>query len=99
MKILLVCSAGMSTSLLVTKMEQAAKARGIEIEILAHAANEAKKQLDKADIILLGPQVRFMKDEFSKAASVPVQVIDMRSYGRMDGAAVLSAAIKELGIE
>ncbi|MFE7915370.1 PTS sugar transporter subunit IIB, partial [Bacillus mobilis] len=30
MNILLCCSAGMSTSLLVTKMEAAAKARGLE---------------------------------------------------------------------
>ena len=34
-KILLVCSAGMSTSLLVTKMKEAAKQMGEEIEIQA----------------------------------------------------------------
>ena len=32
-KIMLVCSAGMSTSLLVTKMEQAAEKVGDEVEI------------------------------------------------------------------
>lgn len=31
--ILLACSAGMSTSLLVTKMEEAAKSRGIDVTI------------------------------------------------------------------
>ena len=34
-KIMLVCSAGMSTSLLVTKMEQSAKKLGDEVEIFA----------------------------------------------------------------
>ena len=34
-KIMLVCSAGMSTSLLVTKMEQAAEKVGDEVEIFA----------------------------------------------------------------
>ena len=33
--ILLVCSAGMSTSLLVTKMEAAAKEQGVETKIFA----------------------------------------------------------------
>lgn len=99
MKILLICSAGMSTSLLVTKMEKAAAARGIEVVIYAHAANEGKKMLDKADIVLLGPQVRFMKDEIEKAVSVPVQVIDMRAYGLMDGESVLNKALEALGVD
>ncbi|MGI6365287.1 MAG: PTS sugar transporter subunit IIB [Bacillota bacterium] len=97
MKILLICSAGMSTSLLVTKMTKAAEERGIELEILAHGASEAKRFLDQVDIVLLGPQVRFLKAEIAKTATVPVQVIDMRAYGRMDGARVLEDALKELG--
>ena len=39
--IMLVCSAGMSTSLLVTKMEKAAEARGLDAEIFAVSASEA----------------------------------------------------------
>jgi len=87
----------MSTSLLVTKMTKAAEERGLELEIWALGASDAKKKLAEADIILLGPQVRFLKDEITKAASVPVQVIDMRAYGRMDGARVLDDALQELG--
>ena len=86
----------MSTSLLVTKMNQAAQAQGLEVEIAAYGVSEAKKKVDQADVILLGPQVRFLKDEFTKLASVPVQVIDMRAYGRMDGAQVMSDAVKAL---
>ena len=40
-KILLVCSAGMSTSFMVNKMKDSAKARGIEAEIWAVADAEA----------------------------------------------------------
>ncbi len=97
MKILLICSAGMSTSLLVTKMNKAADERGVEIEILAHGIAASKRFLDQVDIVLLGPQVRFLKDEMAKATSVPVQVINMMAYGRMDGARVLEDALKELG--
>jgi len=99
MKILLICSAGMSTSLLVTKMEKAAAARGLDLTIYAHAASEAKRMLDKADIVLLGPQVRFMKGEIDKLAKVPVQVIDMRAYGTMNGDKVIDDALKELNMQ
>ena len=93
MKILLVCSAGMSTSLLVTKMEKAAKEKGIDVEIFALSAGEGKKILKDVDLVLLGPQVRFMKNEFVKLATVPVDVIDMLSYGRMEGEKVLNNAL------
>ena len=58
-KIMLVCSAGMSTSLLVTKMKKAADAQGMAIDIFACSESEAKEHYQKVDIILLGPQVRF----------------------------------------
>ncbi|WP_057002211.1 PTS sugar transporter subunit IIB, partial [Carnobacterium divergens] len=64
--IMLVCSAGMSTSLLVTKMEKAAEARGLDAEIFAVSASEADTNLESKniDVMLLGPQVRFMKAQF-----------------------------------
>ena len=93
MKILLICSAGMSTSLLVTKMNKEAEKQGIATEIWALGASEAKKKLDEADIILLGPQVRFMKNDLTKLTKVPVEVIDMRAYGAMNGEKVLNDAL------
>lgn len=42
-KILLACNAGMSTSLLVTRMQNAAQKEGIEAEISAVGVTEAKK--------------------------------------------------------
>ncbi len=41
-RILLCCAGGMSTSLLVTKMEQAAQEKGIETKIWAVGATEVK---------------------------------------------------------
>ncbi|VLI69739.1 PTS system transporter subunit IIB [Streptococcus pneumoniae] len=43
-QILLVCNAGMSTSMLVKKMQQSATERGIEISIQAKSMTEAKKK-------------------------------------------------------
>ena len=62
-KITLFCSAGMSTSLLVNKMKEAASAAGKDYEIAAYSMNEAPEKGKTADVILLGPQVRFAKDK------------------------------------
>ncbi|MCD7894143.1 MAG: PTS sugar transporter subunit IIB [Erysipelotrichaceae bacterium] len=101
--ILLVCAAGMSTSLLVTKMEKAAEEKGIEAKIFALPFTDAPRVLEEVDCILLGPQVRFQKAEIEKLAQsrkagpIPVDVIDMREYGTMNGKAVLEKALKLLG--
>ena len=96
--IMLVCSAGMSTSLLVTKMEAAAKEENFDAEIFAVSSTEANNTLAEKniDVLLLGPQVRFMKSQFeTKLADkgIPVDVIDMKDYGMMNGEAVLGTAL------
>ncbi len=101
--ILLVCSAGMSTSLLVTKMEAAAKEQGIEAKIFALPFSDAPRVLEEVDVILLGPQVRFQKAAIEKLVAgrsggpIPVDVIDMRDYGTMNGKAVFGTALKLMG--
>ncbi|WP_291648811.1 PTS sugar transporter subunit IIB [Clostridium sp.] len=98
--ILLVCAAGMSTSLLVNKMNAAAKEKGIEINIEALPVSECSSVIDKADIVLLGPQVRFQKPQVDALVKgrIPVEVIDMRLYGTMNGKAILDQVLKTLGI-
>ncbi|WP_226037240.1 PTS sugar transporter subunit IIB [Aquibacillus saliphilus] len=96
-RILLACSAGMSTSLLVTKMKEAAEAKGIDVEIWAVAQDKAPKDMERADVLLIGPQMRFMKKKFGVTAAevgIPLDVIDPMAYGRVDGEAVLNKAIE-----
>ena len=97
-KILLVCSAGMSTSLLVTKMKEAAKQMGEEIEIQALPIAECSTVINEMDIVLLGPQVRFQKPVVEKLACgrIPVDVIDMRLYGIMDGKSILISTLEKI---
>ena len=97
-KILLVCSAGMSTSLLVTKMREAAKVKGIEVQIDALPIAECSTVIDSVDIVLLGPQVRFQKPNVDKLVNgrIPVEVMDMRLYGTMNGAAILEDALTKI---
>lgn len=97
-KILLVCSAGMSTSLLVNKMNVAAKEIGVEVEIEALPVSECSTKINEVDIVLLGPQVRFQKPVVEKLAGgrIPVEVIDMRLYGIMDGKTILENTLTKL---
>ena len=97
-KILLVCNAGMSTSMLVKKMQDAAAEAGIEAEISALPITEATDKMTDYDILLLGPQIRFQKDNLSKQADgkIPVEAIDMQAYGTMNGKAVLDFALSKI---
>ena len=95
--IMLVCSAGMSTSLLVTKMEKVAAERGLDTDIFAVSASEADNNIESknVDVMLLGPQVRFMKAQFEKKLAgkdIPLEVINMQDYGMMNGEKVLDQA-------
>lgn len=97
--IVLFCAAGMSTSLLVTKMKAYADSQGFECKIAAYSLNESKNYGPDADIILLGPQVRYNLDKVQ--ADFPdkiVEVIDTRAYGMMDGKTVLESVRKTLGV-
>jgi len=52
---------------------------------------------DSADVILLGPQVRYeLKNVKAKYPGKPVETINMQDYGMMNGAKVLDFAL-ELG--
>ncbi|MFI3236719.1 MAG: PTS sugar transporter subunit IIB [Lachnospiraceae bacterium] len=92
--ILLICTAGMSTSMIVKKMEAAAATRGIEAKIWAVGDALAKDNIPNADVIMLGPQVKFLlKKTQDLAGDKPVLVIDIRDYGLMNGDAILTQAL------
>lgn len=97
MNILLVCAAGMSTSLLVNRMNEAAQKKNIKLHIEAHPVGSIEQYGDQADVILLGPQVRYELNKVkTKYAQKPVEVINMQDYGMMNGEKVLDHAIKLL---
>ena len=100
--IMLACAAGMSTSLLVTKMQAAADEKGLDAEIFAVPAPEVDDILSekKVDVLLLGPQVRYLLDQFTEKLAqknIPVGVIPMVDYGMMNGSKVLALAEELIG--
>ena len=96
-KITLFCAAGMSTSMLVSKMRKAAEEQGIEAEIDAFPESQMPVKAKGIDVALLGPQVRFLLDKAKKICEplgVPVEVIPSVDYGMMNGKNVLNLAMK-----
>lgn len=96
MRVLLACVGGMSTSLIVSKMEKEAKRREIECSIEAIDFPAIENIIEDYDVLLLGPQITYkfhtLKRKFGDR--VPVEIIDAQSYGMCDGAAVLDQAIR-----
>lgn len=100
--IMLACAAGMSTSLMMQKMEDAALEQNKEYKFYAVPATEAEKFLasNHVDVILLGPQLSYMIEDFERLVQkkVPIRIIDMIDYGVMDGVKVLAYAEKAMGL-
>lgn len=99
-KIRLFCAAGMSTSLLVTKMREAAEAAGVEADIVAYPVGDLDQELPGIDVALLGPQVGYMKAQCkakADALGIPLDVIPMQDYGMVNGKNVFALAQKLAG--
>ena len=58
MRIMLACTAGMSTSLVVSRMEESAKEQGKDYKIWAVEQGQIAEEIGNFDVLLLGPQVR-----------------------------------------
>lgn len=94
--ILLACASGMSTSLVVKKMEEAAEKRGLDCKIWAVAQDVVEEEMKNADVLLIGPQMRFLKGKLepkAKEIGIRMDVIKPMDYGRCDGNAILDAAL------
>lgn len=97
-KIVLICVAGMSTSLLVSRMREAAQTDGYECDINAYPIADASGVIPEADIVLLGPQVKYMMDKLKKEyPDKRIEAIDMRIYGMIDGKGALAQARQAIG--
>jgi len=95
-KIFLVCSAGMSTSMVVNKMREAAQAQSIDAEIKAYSQSEFNDVVDKYDVCLIAPQISYQFDYFNGICTgkgIGCGKIEMIDYGMMKGDAILKQAI------
>ncbi|MFV0379337.1 MAG: PTS sugar transporter subunit IIB [Anaerorhabdus sp.] len=94
MKILLICAGGVSTSILMKKMETYWKENGEELEISAVGVVEYQEVAQNFDIILVGPQVSYRVKEIQENTGLPVAAIPSFDYAVANGANIMKLAKK-----
>lgn len=101
-RVVLVCAAGMSSSLIEEKIRQAAAAAGKPMELRAVDATRMgfwDYERDRVDVILVAPQVRFKKRSILEKAEplgIIVQDIDTVAYGMVDGEKIFGQVLDAL---
>lgn len=89
MKILLVCTLGVSTSLLVKHMQEVADPEDF---IEAQGVGNLEEAIHDFDVVLVGPQIAWkykQLEKFCKDNNKPCGLIDPVIYGRFDGPAAM----------
>lgn len=96
-KILLVCSGGMSTSVLMSKMQKYGTENDIDIQVDACGTNKYEEEAPSYDIILLGPQIAYRKAQIQKTVSIPVVPIKPQDYAFSNVPNILAGVDEVLG--
>ena len=79
MKILLVCASGISTNILLKKMEEYVKEQRRR-QVVAKGLGEYEEYFNQFDVILLGPQISYKRDEIGERSNKPVLTISPNDY-------------------
>ena len=99
---LLICTAGITTGLLVKNVQNAADERGLDIHVYSAPAIIAEQaiQSQAIDALMIGPQSKYeiarLRD-FLTYKAVPYKLISRENYEILDGEAVLEEIIALIG--
>lgn len=97
-KVYLFCNAGMSTSLMASKMQKAADEHKVPVEVKAFPDAQLDKIVAESnpEVILLGPQVKYLYEKVTAkygSTGKLIDVIDQEDYGNMNGERVLKQVL------
>ena len=101
-KVLIICAAGMSSSLLIDAIEKAGREAGYSLQVITyHSIGSTYWDFGKdvVDVVLVAPQIRFLRKSIEKLASphgIPVVVIEPMSYGMADGESLLQQVMNAI---
>jgi len=97
-RIVLICSAGVSTNMLVRRMEHEAARLGYPCSVTFYPIQEVKEAAQFADVMLLAPQSAFELPEIQvKYPNVKSAVIPKDLYASIDSVKILDLAQKIVG--
>lgn len=95
MKILLICSGGVSTSILAANVR---KYLGVSDKIKALPLSQITNQTQEYDVILIAPQIKYLCEKLqNEHPAIPIGIMDESMYGKMDGKAVCAYAQRLAG--
>lgn len=103
MNIILVCYAGMSTSMLVEKMKISVEEQDLDWEIEAIGSTVGIEQIeesDEYDMVLVGPQARYsipQLQEICDNKKIPLRLIPPALYGKFNGDLMIDFVNEILG--
>lgn len=98
MRVLLVCAMGMSTSVLMKKMQEYWKEEGENNEIAAVSVTEVEDVCNDYDVILIGPQISYRLDEVARKTGKPCATIPPSDYGLAKCSAIDELAKRTCGL-
>lgn len=89
MKVLLVCSLGMSSAVAVKALEKEAASKGVEIEVKAVSTQQFEEEVKNGyDIAMVAPQIRHRFDtlnQHAKELGIPCDLISPQGYSPLGG--------------
>ncbi|MTI71237.1 MAG: PTS sugar transporter subunit IIB [Firmicutes bacterium] len=98
-KILIVCSGGMSSAIVVKALEKEAAKENMEVKVKAVGTGQYEDELRNGwDLVLVAPQVRHRMQVFettAKELNVPITLISPQGYSPMGGAKLMKQ-VKEM---
>ncbi|MGE8204903.1 PTS sugar transporter subunit IIB [Heyndrickxia sp. NPDC080065] len=103
MKVLFVCSGGMSSAIVVNALKKEAEKEGIEMEVQAIGTGEVAQEIKNGwDICMVAPQIRHRFDSVKKeadAVGIPCEAIPPQGYSPLGGPIVLKKLKEVMNIK
>ncbi|WP_068268524.1 PTS sugar transporter subunit IIB [Caviibacter abscessus] len=97
MKVLFVCSAGMSSTIAINALKTEATKKGYDIEVVAVGTQAFEEELKKGyDLAMVAPQIRHRYDylqEIAKDLNVPIALIEPQAYSPLGGLKLLNQVL------
>lgn len=97
MKILVVCNAGMSSSILVKKIKEYARSQQVEAVVQAVSSASVVDEVGNWDVCLVAPQIMYAVDDVKKTLQIPTEAVEMRTYAISDAKAAFEQALRMKG--
>lgn len=97
MKVLFVCSLGMSSQIAVDALLKEAKKNGVDMEVTAVSTQEFEEEVHNGwDVAMVAPQIRHRFSylaQFAKEANVPCALIEPMGYSPLGGPRLLKQVL------